>query len=329
VLTWQLAAQPERADRRGQTDEVETAGRSTSGATSAPFLLGPPQALAESRRSSWARNAVPGHESSLDSYGWTMLKTLLTANECATIAGLYEDDRRFRSHVVMARHGFGRGEYKYLAYPLPDILAELRTALYPRLAPRRAAKVRTATGRRRSTVRPGRAHAAGLKIQTLVLRTRPQMARRACKLVCPRMCPRAPSRHPNSDKRQSTTQRETPRQVANLPRGPGLLRGLEGRCSIQLSSRRVLVFCEVGGREASFSVAWRAGQRAGPLRQPHRLSQRQSCVVQKEPTRGGQLDAATAPTSDYGISRAGRFRVAPASLSGGAAAPYNERDDAG
>ena len=97
MLTWQLAAQPERADRRGQTDEVETAGRSTSGATSAPFLLGPPQALAESRRSSWARNAVPGHESSLDSYGWTMLKTLLTANECATIAGLYEDDHRFRS----------------------------------------------------------------------------------------------------------------------------------------------------------------------------------------------------------------------------------------
>jgi hypothetical protein len=49
----------------------------------------------------------------LDSYGWAMLKTLLTADECERIAGLYEDDRRFRSHVVMARHGFGRGEYKY------------------------------------------------------------------------------------------------------------------------------------------------------------------------------------------------------------------------
>ena len=71
----------------------------------------------------------------LDSYGWAMLKTLLTADECESIAGLYEDDRRFRSHVVMARHGFGRGEYKYFAYPLPDIVAELRTALYPRLAP--------------------------------------------------------------------------------------------------------------------------------------------------------------------------------------------------
>ena len=69
----------------------------------------------------------------LDGYGWAMLKTLLTADECESIASLYGDDRRFRSHVIMARHGFGRGEYKYFAYPLPDIVAELRMALYPRL----------------------------------------------------------------------------------------------------------------------------------------------------------------------------------------------------
>ena len=69
----------------------------------------------------------------LDGYGWAMLKTLLTADECQHITGLYEDDRRFRSHVVMAHHGFGRGEYKYFAYPLPDIVTELRMALYPRL----------------------------------------------------------------------------------------------------------------------------------------------------------------------------------------------------
>ena len=70
----------------------------------------------------------------LDGYGWAMLKTLLTADECESIAALYEDDRRFRSRVVMASHGFGRGEYKYFAYPLPDVIAELRTALYPPLA---------------------------------------------------------------------------------------------------------------------------------------------------------------------------------------------------
>src|SRR4029077_2349737 len=72
-----------------------------------------------------------GASAHLDSHGWAMLKTFLTANECEAIAGLYEEDRRFRSRVVMASHGFGRGEYKYFAYPLPDIVAELRTALYP------------------------------------------------------------------------------------------------------------------------------------------------------------------------------------------------------
>jgi len=71
----------------------------------------------------------------LDGYGLAMLRKLLTADECQTIARLYEDDRQFRSHVVMARHGFGRGEYKYFAYPLPDIVADLRRAIYPNLAP--------------------------------------------------------------------------------------------------------------------------------------------------------------------------------------------------
>src|SRR5258706_13008237 len=71
----------------------------------------------------------------LDEHGWAMVETLLTADECETIAGLYDDHGRFRSRVVMARHGFGRGEYKYFTYPLPDIVADLRTAIYPRLAP--------------------------------------------------------------------------------------------------------------------------------------------------------------------------------------------------
>jgi uncharacterized protein len=71
----------------------------------------------------------------LDAHGWATLEKLLTAEECAAIAGLYEDDSAFRSRIVMARHGFGRGEYKYFTYPLPDRIAELRTTLYPRLVP--------------------------------------------------------------------------------------------------------------------------------------------------------------------------------------------------
>jgi len=79
--------------------------------------------------------AWTGAAAHLDNYGWAMIEQILTADECRAIAGLYEDDSRFRSHVVMARHGFGRGEYKYFRYPLPDLVADLRTALYARLAP--------------------------------------------------------------------------------------------------------------------------------------------------------------------------------------------------
>jgi uncharacterized protein len=71
----------------------------------------------------------------LDAYGWAMFPKLLTGRECAALADLYGEDRWFRSRIVMARHGFGRGEYKYFAYPLPDTIAALRTSLYPRLAP--------------------------------------------------------------------------------------------------------------------------------------------------------------------------------------------------
>jgi hypothetical protein len=70
----------------------------------------------------------------LDAHGWALLPRLLDADECSTLAGLY-DEPAFRSHVIMARHGFGRGEYKYFAYPLPQLIADLRTELYRRLAP--------------------------------------------------------------------------------------------------------------------------------------------------------------------------------------------------
>ncbi len=76
-----------------------------------------------------------GHAASeLDLRGYTVLERLVSPAECATLTALYGDDDRFRSRIVMQRHNFGRGEYKYFAYPLPDLVAELRTALYRPLA---------------------------------------------------------------------------------------------------------------------------------------------------------------------------------------------------
>jgi hypothetical protein len=70
----------------------------------------------------------------LDAHGCATTGALLTGEDCAALAATYETDALFRSRVVMARHGFGRGEYKYFAYPLPDAIASLRASLYPRLA---------------------------------------------------------------------------------------------------------------------------------------------------------------------------------------------------
>ena len=69
----------------------------------------------------------------LDQFGCAVLPELLSPHECRAIAALYPDESRFRSHVHMARHGFCKGEYRYCKYPLPDLIAGLRTALYPRL----------------------------------------------------------------------------------------------------------------------------------------------------------------------------------------------------
>ncbi|WP_371130374.1 2OG-Fe(II) oxygenase [Phenylobacterium sp.] len=69
----------------------------------------------------------------LDAQGSAVLPGLLSPDECRAVAGLYGQEAGFRSRVVMGRHGFGRGEYRYFAYPLPDLVAELRTAIYPRL----------------------------------------------------------------------------------------------------------------------------------------------------------------------------------------------------
>ena len=63
----------------------------------------------------------------LDAKGFAVLPKLLTPAECEALSSHYSDDSRFRSRIVMARHGFGRGEYKYFAYPLPELIADLRT----------------------------------------------------------------------------------------------------------------------------------------------------------------------------------------------------------
>jgi hypothetical protein len=77
----------------------------------------------------------PAIERQLDVSGWARVPGVLAGAECETLAAMYEDAARFRSRVVMARHGFGEGEYRYFAYPLPDVVQALRTGLYRRLAP--------------------------------------------------------------------------------------------------------------------------------------------------------------------------------------------------
>ena len=77
----------------------------------------------------------PVIEHDLDAQGSAVIPALLSKHECAALVAGYDDEAAFRSRVVMARHGFGRGEYQYFAYPLPDLVARLRAALYPALAP--------------------------------------------------------------------------------------------------------------------------------------------------------------------------------------------------
>ncbi|VVM45412.1 hypothetical protein PS662_00522 [Pseudomonas fluorescens] len=71
----------------------------------------------------------------LDQDGCVVVPSLLCAAECDGLSALYSKTEPFRSQVMMARHGFGRGEYKYFRYPLPDLVARMRGALYPRLVP--------------------------------------------------------------------------------------------------------------------------------------------------------------------------------------------------
>src|SRR6202035_3597424 len=70
----------------------------------------------------------------VDAEGWAILPGLLSMDEADSLSAIYPNETRFRRKVVMAQHGFGRGEYKYLSYPLPPLVAALRAAFYPHLA---------------------------------------------------------------------------------------------------------------------------------------------------------------------------------------------------
>ncbi len=76
----------------------------------------------------------PGLATGLDKHGSAVIKDLLSPDECVALARSYPDDALFRNRIVMGRHGFGQGEYKYFAYPLPGLIAALREALYAPLA---------------------------------------------------------------------------------------------------------------------------------------------------------------------------------------------------
>jgi hypothetical protein len=78
--------------------------------------------------------AWPALSEELDAHGCAVVRSLLSAGECASVTETYPADELFRARVEMSRHGFGRGEYKYFAYPLPPVVEALRVALYPPLA---------------------------------------------------------------------------------------------------------------------------------------------------------------------------------------------------
>jgi uncharacterized protein len=105
--------------------------------------------MAADLRSRLARLDWEAIERSLDADGFARTGRVLSASECGRLAGLYEQERRFRSRVVMERLGFGRGEYKYFNRPLPRPVQALRTNLYPRLAPIAQRWSRELGGRRR------------------------------------------------------------------------------------------------------------------------------------------------------------------------------------
>jgi len=111
------------------------AGEGGSGGAAHPFSLG--EKVARDSGSDEGLGALdwPAIERDLDAYGCATVPKLISRETCCDLAALYPDDARFRSRIVMAAHGFGRGEYKYFANPLPEPIVALRRGFYRRLAP--------------------------------------------------------------------------------------------------------------------------------------------------------------------------------------------------
>jgi uncharacterized protein len=111
----------------------------TPQAAAAPLdATGPGEDVASNLAASVAALDWPALERELDAQGCAVAPSLLSRATCEALAALYalpDDADAFRSRVVMARHGFGRGEYRYFRYPLPPLVAALRASFYPRLAP--------------------------------------------------------------------------------------------------------------------------------------------------------------------------------------------------
>ncbi|NHN67720.1 2OG-Fe(II) oxygenase [Pseudomonas fluorescens] len=95
-----------------------------------PSSVHAPLSIEQMNRLDW-----PLLEQNLDQEGNAVIRNLLPTPQCRILRDLYAEPGRFRSKVIMARHGFGRGEYQYFRYPLPDLVQQLREALYPRLVP--------------------------------------------------------------------------------------------------------------------------------------------------------------------------------------------------
>ena len=115
--------------------ELDAIGEDASRRSHLPAASGDPSALQAAFAARLAQIWDASADASLDEHGYALLPGVLRATECSALAARYEDGAAFRKTVVMARHGFGRGEYRYFRAPLPPAVHALRAALYPALAP--------------------------------------------------------------------------------------------------------------------------------------------------------------------------------------------------